>query len=285
MTHHTVANKLVFVTKQIAMRDNLPRIPLESLRNKDRPALTPITMSEKALARTSRRSPLPSTEADVGASVDTVYDRVVQAVMEHRLPPGTKLVEEKLATVFSITRTRVREVLQRLAHEGLVNAIPNRGSFIASPTVEEARQIFDARRILEPALVRRLVADADAEDIQRLRAHVAAERQARAEDDRRAIIRLSGEFHLLMAEMVGNPQLTQVMRELASLTCLIILLYDSPNMPACPNHEHSELIDAIETRDEAQAVRCIVEHLQHIEETLDLSGDEGPEIDLESIFA
>ncbi|KAF7599923.1 MAG: GntR family transcriptional regulator [Candidatus Dactylopiibacterium carminicum] len=242
-------------------------------------------MSEKALARTSRRSPLPSTEADVGASVDTVYDRVVQAVMEHRLPPGTKLVEEKLATVFSITRTRVREVLQRLAHEGLVNAIPNRGSFIASPTVEEARQIFDARRILEPALVRRLVADADAEDIQRLRAHVAAERQARAEDDRRAIIRLSGEFHLLMAEMVGNPQLTQVMRELASLTCLIILLYDSPNMPACPNHEHSELIDAIETRDEAQAVRCIVEHLQHIEETLDLSGDEGPEIDLESIFA
>jgi len=242
-------------------------------------------MTEKTLVRPLRRSPLPSTETDVGASAETVYERIVQAIMEHRLPPGTKLVEEKLASVFRITRTRVREVLLRMAHEGLVNAIPNRGSFISSPSVEEARQIFDARRILEPALVRSLVARATPEDIARLREHVALERQARAEDDRRAIIRLSGEFHLLMAEMVGNPQLTKVLRELASLTCLIILLYDSPNMPACPNHEHSELIDAIEARDETAAVKAVVEHLQHIQETLDLSGDDGPEIDLEDIFA
>jgi DNA-binding GntR family transcriptional regulator len=242
-------------------------------------------MTEKTLARLPRRSPLPSTDMDVSASADTVYDRIVQAIMEHRLPPGTKLVEEKLASVFRINRTRVREVLLRLGHEGLVNAIPNRGSFIASPTVEEARQIFDARRILEPALVRRLVRSGSQEDIQRLREHVACERQAREEDDRRAIIRLSGEFHLLMAEMVGNPQLTKVLRELASLTCLIILLYDTPNMPACPNHEHAELIDAIEARDEALAVRYIVEHLQHIEETLDLSSSDGPDIDLESIFS
>ncbi|MDQ7990470.1 MAG: GntR family transcriptional regulator [Candidatus Dactylopiibacterium sp.] len=242
-------------------------------------------MTEKTLVRPTRRSPLPAPDSDVTASADTVYERIVQAIMEHRLPPGTKLVEEKLASVFHITRTRVREVLLRMAHEGLVNAIPNRGSFIASPSVEEARQIFDARRILEPALVRSLIARVGAEDIRRLRDHVALERAARAEDDRRAIIRLSGEFHLLMAEMVGNPQLTKVLRELASLTCLIILLYDSPNMPACPNHEHSELIDAIEARDEARATRAVVEHLQHIQDTLDLSADDGPDIDLEDIFA
>lgn len=242
-------------------------------------------MTEKTLTRQQRRSPLPATDADVTASADIVYERIVQAIMEHRLPPGTKLVEEKLASVFRVTRTRIREVLLRLGHEGLVNAIPNRGAFIASPSVEEAHQIFDARRILEPALVRSLVARATPEDIRRLREHVAQERAARAEDDRRAIIRLSGEFHLLMAEMVGNPQLTKVLRELASLTCLIILLYDSPNMPACPNHEHSELIDAIEARDEAGAVKAVVEHLQHIQDTLDLSGDDGPDIDLEDIFA
>ncbi|GAB4057631.1 GntR family transcriptional regulator [Uliginosibacterium sediminicola] len=242
-------------------------------------------MTEKTLIRPARRSPLPSTDTEVGASADAVYERIVQAIMEHRLPPGTKLVEEKLSSVFRVTRTRVREVLLRMAHEGLVNAIPNRGSFIASPSIEEARQIFDARRILEPALVRKLVAHASAEDIKRLREHVALERQARAEDDRRAVIRLSGEFHLLMAEMVGNPQLTKVLRELASLTCLIILLYDSPNMPACPNHEHSELIDAIEARDEIAAVKSVTEHFDHIQQTLDLSGDDGPEIDLEDIFA
>lgn len=242
-------------------------------------------MTEKSAARSGRHSPLPATDTDVSASVETVYDRIVQAIMEHRLPPGTKLVEEKLAAVFKINRTRVREVLARLAHEGLVNAIPNRGSFIASPGVEDAVHVFDARLILEPALVRHLIASGSPEDIQRLRQHVARERKARAEDDRRAVIRLSGEFHLLMAEMVGNPQLTKLLRELASLTCLIILLYDSPNIPACPNHEHSELLDAIEAHDENRAVQLITEHLQHIRETLDLTSDEGPDIDLEDIFA
>jgi DNA-binding GntR family transcriptional regulator len=242
-------------------------------------------MIEKTPARAARRSPLPSSDTDVSASVDAIYDRIVQAIMEHRLPPATKLVEERLASLFKINRTRVREVLARLAHEGLVNAIPNRGSFIASPTVEEARQVFAARQILEPALIRYLIANASPEDVQCLRQHVELEREARAGDDRRAIIRLSGEFHLLMAEMVGNPQLTKVMRELASLTCLIILLYDSPNIPACPNHEHSELIDAIESRDEARAVRYMFEHLQHIQATLDFSDDDGPEIDLEEVFS
>jgi DNA-binding GntR family transcriptional regulator len=241
-------------------------------------------MTEKVLTRPARRSPLPAQD-EANGTQDTVYERIVQAVMEHRLPPGTKLVEEKLATVFKISRTRVREVLARLAHEQLVNAIPNRGSFVASPTVDEALQIFDARRIIEPALARELVAKASAVDIRRLREHVARERDARAADDRRAIIRLSGEFHLLIAEMVGNTQLLRLMRELASLTCLIIVLYDKPSVPACPNHEHSVFIDAIEARDEARAVAAMLEHLQHIQETLDLSQDDGPDIDLEAIFA
>ncbi|MGE6323542.1 GntR family transcriptional regulator [Pseudomonas oryzihabitans] len=216
--------------------------------------------------------------------LDAIYERILTAVMEHRLIPGTKLVEEKLAGVFEVNRTRIREVLARLAYEGIVTTIPNRGAFIASPSVEEARHIFQARRIMEPALVRNLVARGSSEDFQKLHAHVAEERAARDRDDKRAVIRLSGEFHLLIAEMVASPPLIKLMRELSSLTCLIILLYDSPNVPACPNHEHTEIIAAMQEGDADKAIELMVGHLDHIEATLDLSLPEDSEVDLEAIF-
>lgn len=245
--------------------------------------LADFTMTEKK--RTIRQSPLPSKDTEVIPSAEAIYERIVQAIMEHRLLPGTKLTEEKLSSVFGVNRTRVREVLLRLAHEGLVSAIPNRGAYVASPSVEEARQTFEARRILEPALVRKLALTASKSDIKQLREHVTKERKARADGENRAVIRLSGEFHLLMAEMVGIPQLTKVLRELASLTCLIILLYDSPKVSACLNHEHGDLIDAIEARDEARAVQCMIEHLDHIEQSLNLSTDDEQDVDLMEIFS
>ncbi|MBH3373508.1 GntR family transcriptional regulator [Pseudomonas juntendi] len=215
---------------------------------------------------------------------DTIYERILNAVMEHRLIPGTKLVEEKLASVFEVNRTRIREVLARLAHEGVVTTIPNRGAFVASPSVEEARHIFNARRILEPALIRTLVAHAGENQITQLYDHVALERAARENNDKRAVIRLSGEFHLRIAEMVGSPPLLKLMRELSSLTCLIILLYDAPNVPACPNHEHLEIVNAIKSGETEEAVRLVIEHLNHIENTLDLSIGEEQEVDLDEIF-
>jgi DNA-binding GntR family transcriptional regulator len=219
-----------------------------------------------------------------GAKHDGIYERILNAVMEHRLIPGTKLVEEKLAGVFHVNRTRIREVLARLAYEGVVSTIPNRGAFIASPSVEEARHIFQARRILEPALIRSLVAMADTQQFQRLHGHIGEERAARDNGDKRAVIRLSGEFHLLIAQMVGSPPLIKLMRELSSLTCLIILLYDSPNVPACPNHEHTEIVEAMEQGRVDEAIRLMLGHLDHIEATLDLSLEEETEVDLQAIF-
>lgn len=217
-------------------------------------------------------------------TLDAIYERILTAVMEHRLIPGTKLVEEKLAGVFQVNRTRIREVLARLAYEGVVTTIPNRGAFIASPSVEEARHIFHARRIMEPALIRSLVEQGDPRYFQKLHDHVAEERAARDRDDKRAVIRLSGEFHLLMAEMVGSPPLIKLMRELSSLTCLIILLYDSPNVPACPNHEHTDIIAAMEAGNVDSAIALMLGHLDHIEATLDLSLPEDTEVDLDAIF-
>lgn len=212
------------------------------------------------------------------------YQKIQQAIFEHRLPPGTQLVEERLVEISGMSRTRIRLVLARLAHENLVTLIPNRGAFIASPSVQEAREVFFIRRVIEPSVVTLLCGMAQPAHIRKLRQHVQKEAKARERGDRIAIIRLAGEFHVLLAELTGNAMLVRMMRELAAQTCLVITLYDSPNTPACPQHHHGDIIDAIEAQDEQAATRRMVEHLGHVEEALRLDEEPAGNVDLRAIL-
>jgi DNA-binding GntR family transcriptional regulator len=218
-------------------------------------------------------------------SVDRIHQRVLTAIVEHRLPPGTKLGEERLAKVFGVSRTQIRQVIERLAHDSIVTVVPNRGAFVSSPTVDEAREVFAARRLIEPDLIRQAARKATPVDIKCLRAHVDKEHAARHANDKRAIIRLSGEFHQLIADIAGNRFLAKTMRELETLTCLVIILYDAPNTPACPYHEHTDLVDAIEARDEKRATGQMVEHLRHVESALNFQRGADGEIDFGAVFA
>jgi DNA-binding GntR family transcriptional regulator len=237
------------------------------------------TIPTKRRARTA-----PALERGV-VGEDAIYARILAAIFEHRLQPGTKLGEDRLAGIFGVSRARVRQVLPRLAHERLVTLEPNRGAFVAKPTVAEARDIFDARRLIEPGIVTRFMQASGRGGIARLRRHVHAESQARAANDKSAIIRLSGEFHVLMADIAGNAMLAKTMRELASLTCLIIALYDSPSVPHCRSDEHERLVDAIAAGDRARAVRLMIEHLDHVEQGLDLDVEQFDPVDLEQALA
>jgi DNA-binding GntR family transcriptional regulator len=220
-----------------------------------------------------------------GGTTTEIHDRILQAILEHRVLPGTQLVEEKLAAIFGVSRTKIRQALGRLAHDAIVTLHRNRGAFVSSPSVAEARAVFEARRLIEPWLIRKVAAGASAEQVKQFRQHVALESRARAANDQRAIIRLSGEFHQHIAEMAGNALLARTMRELESLTCLVIILYDSPDVPSCPFHEHSHLIEAIQRHDAEQAAQRMLEHLNHVEGALDLREAARREVDLEEAFA
>ena len=233
----------------------------------------------------ARTEPAERPEQPESADEDAIYERILAAIFEHRLQPGTKLGEDRLARIFGVSRARIRRMLPRLAHERLVTLEPNRGAFVAKPSVSEARDIFDARRLIEPGIVERFMQVPQRSAIARLREHVAAERKARAAEDKPTIIRLSGEFHVLMAQIAGNTMLARTMHELTSLTCLIIALYDSPTVPHCRSDEHAELVDAIAAGDRARATRLMVDHLNHVEQGLDLSLDETAAVDLEQALA
>lgn len=227
----------------------------------------------------------PKARGQKPLSADDIYERILTAIMERRLKPGVQLVEERLANVFDVSRTKIRQAIGRLAHDSIVTLFPNRGAFIASPTVEQARDVFEARRLIEPELIRQVAQTATSEHIAHLRAHVKREVAARTENDRRKTIPLSGDFHQMLAEIAGNSVFVRTMREIESLTSLIIILYDAPNTPACPCDEHAALVDAIEARDPETATRLMLEHLQHVEEALDMALTGVQEVPLEDVFS
>jgi len=231
--------------------------------------------------RPARKTVAPPSGIELRSAI---YDRILQAVLEHRLPPGTKLVEDRLAELFDTSRAQVRDVLARLADDGVVTTIPNRGAFIASPTAEETREVFEGRRLIEPALVRRFIALRDAAAVERLRVLVADEERARARQDRPTMVRLSGLFHIRLAEYAGNRMLARTVQALASLTCLAIFLYDAPHATACREDEHELLLAAIARRRADRAAALMLEHLNHIESSLDLKAPRDEAVDLAAVL-
>jgi DNA-binding GntR family transcriptional regulator len=239
----------------------------------------------KSTTATNKTAPAPARKA---ASQADIHQSIYDAIVEHRLLPGTKLSEERVAELFSVSRTQVRGALQRLAVEQLVTLIPNRGAFVTTPTAEEAHDVLDVRRTLEPAAVVRLIEHIEAGKaptaVRQLRALIKREQQAHARGDRRQVVRLSGDFHVLLAQLSGSSILARLMRELTPLTCLAILTFEAPTSSACPNDEHELLVDAIEAGDRARAMRMMTAHLTHIEAALKLGAQEEPEVDLAQIL-
>jgi DNA-binding GntR family transcriptional regulator len=220
-----------------------------------------------------------------GDSSVTVYRHLFDAILEQRLQPGSRLAEDKLGGIFGVSRTVIRTALQRLAGEGVVVMRPNRGAAVAIPGVDEARQVLDARRVVELAVVERLCGHLDGAAIERLNFLIELEREKVAGNDRGGAIRVSGEFHLALAEAAGNEPLTGFLRGLISRTSLIISQHQRPGLPACAEDAHQGLLDRLLAGDLAAALEAMRRHLDDIEARLDLSPPAPETTDLEQTFA
>jgi len=213
-----------------------------------------------------------------------IYRAVVNAVMSHRLPPGTRLGEADFCELYQVSRTTVRKALQRLAHDHIIELRPNRGAVVASPSPREARDIFAARRALEREVVPLVIRNATPASLRAIREALDAEEAARKKGDRAAWIRLGGEFHLLLAELAGNAVLQRFLTELVLRCSLIIALYETPGAPMCGNHEHSDLLALIEQGKTEQACALIDHHLVEIESRLYL-GEQERKVNLAQALA
>jgi DNA-binding GntR family transcriptional regulator len=215
---------------------------------------------------------------------EAVYAELYDAILEQRLAPGTKLPEDGLGEIFGVSRTVVRKALFRLAHEELIRFRPNRGAIVASPTVEEAAQVFEARRVVESAIVRKVFGVITPEGLRRLKDTVSEERAAHERGDRAGWIRLSGEFHLRLAEIAGNRVLANYLKALVSRTSLIISLYERPGNSACSFDEHASFLIALEANDLKRALTLMERHLEACEAKLNTE-EQTLSRDLAAIFA
>ncbi len=202
-----------------------------------------------------------------------IHDQLRDAIIDRRLAPDTKLSEAEIGSIFDTSRTLVRTALQMLSFEGLVRVERNRGAFVANPSPEEARQVFAARRLIEPALAIGAIERLDATDIAAFKDLLAKETElmaVRGADARRAEIRASGDFHMQLARVSGNAVLEKFLEELVARSSLVIALYGQSGASSCGHGEHQEILDALEQGDASRVGALLVHHIDHIEKDLDL---------------
>ena len=197
-----------------------------------------------------------------------IVENLSKAIVEHRLMPGTKLAEQKLADHFGVSRTLVRQALFQLSQNRLIRLEPARGAFVATPSVDEARQVFAVRRMLEAEMVRSFMTQCTTAKIRALKQHVAAEKKAMEADDVGQRTELLGDFHVRMAELMGNQVLAQMLGDLISRCSLITLMYQSASAAAHSHEEHAQIVKALGAKDEERAVQLMQAHLLHVEESL-----------------
>lgn len=211
------------------------------------------TMTSQEITPTKRAS-------RAGNLADGVYQALRRAIIEQAIAPGTKLPEDSVGESFGVSRTVVRSVLARLTVEGLVSQQPNKRATVASPSLAEARGVFQVRRSLERTVIETLAGRMTPAMTEKLRSHVAAEERAQGRDGPESI-RLAGEFHTLLADMTGNELLIRYVAEVASRCSLILALYGRPHSSECAVNEHQMIIDALVRGDEETGIRIMDEHL------------------------
>ena len=222
-------------------------------------------------------------QEDEQSDVDKVCDAIYQAILERRLEPNTRLVETKLASALGTSRPVVRQALLLMAQRKLVEVKPNKGAEVAEPTETQAREVFQSRKLIEKEVVALACQNIKETDLLKLRNHLKLESEARLTHDRHALIRATGEFHIMLAEIAGNQLYLDFLRQLIALSSLTLEKYQSEQVHHCDESHHSQLVDLIANKQHSEAQLLMLEHLNDIEAELVF---ERPvkETDLEAVF-
>lgn len=206
-----------------------------------------------------------------GASAsEKVAFEIETAILDHRLAPGMKLTEDELSSIYSVGRTVIRSALQSLRHKDLVDIRRNRGAFVAQPSVREAREVFEARALLEPRTAHSAALRARARDVRELERHITREHAAMDAGNYGRAVYLSGEFHLAIAQIADQTTISSFIQTLIARSSLIIALYWRRRDALCESHAHHALVDAIGANDGKRAEELMTSHLVDLQSCLDL---------------
>src|SRR5271167_2510175 len=215
---------------------------------------------------------------------DDVHGALTRALFEGRLAPGSKLPEHRLATIFGVSRERVRKVLHRLVAERRLERIPRRGTFVPNPSPEEIRTVYRAHRVFETGVLTQLVKELNEAMMSRIDAHLGEEREAASGADRAASVRLSGEFHVLLVDSLKSPELSHFLRELLARSSLMVSAFEPARLSLCGVDEHAAIAAALRAKDRDRAIALSGEHFRQIEQRLAQGIVERSEREIEEVL-
>jgi DNA-binding GntR family transcriptional regulator len=216
---------------------------------------------------------------------DHIYNALVRSIVEHQLLPGNKLPEEALAEAFSVSRTGIRRVLQRLAAVQLVTLLPKRGAHVTVPDAEESRSVFTTRKILECANMSEVVAHCQSTHLAAMKKLVNEEKVAHEERNGPAAIRLSAAFHVQLQAISGNKVLTETVSQLTLRSSLAIAAWGAPWQQGCRCHDHDFLLSLLKKRDAVALAEKMAQHFDNIVASLRFENSEGPTPDFAQMFS
>ena len=217
---------------------------------------------------------------DRASYADAVYDILRREILQGAFEPGQRLREDELSKRYRVSRTPVREALNRLEAEGLVMGSAGRGLIVAELDEDEILEGYVIRGALEGVAARLAAQRASDADVAKLDMLVDAIKAAASGGDSKEVIRLSGEFHLDIWRAAGNRRLRKLMQELDdSIGRFQRLTILSPGRMRHAIEEHRAMVDAIRSRDPDRAEQLAREHMHQAQRArlaLSVSGSEAP---------
>lgn len=196
-------------------------------------------------------------------NADMIRATLREAILDSHLTSGTWLREEELARYFGVSRTPVREALQVLRSEGLVDAAPNQGARVASLTTDDVLALYLVREVLD-GLAARLAAaritPAQLEEITKINDEMELADQ---EKDLRRVSDMNLKFHQLLRQSAGNPYLSRFMQQVEhAVRRSSQTIFTYPGHTQASVQDHREICDAIRKGDSSRAEHLAIEHVR-----------------------
>ncbi|MEN8656267.1 GntR family transcriptional regulator [Streptomyces sp. 21So2-11] len=209
---------------------------------------------------------------------DRAYDELRSAVLANRLRPGDALSVPALATRMGISRSPVREAVQRLIHDGLASHVPHRGAVVSTVDVEDVRQLYVVREVMEGLAARLATERLDATRVAELRDLLDRHEQVVASDSaEESHIEMDMAYHRLIREVAGNTHLTAALDTIQGKAHLALhSLWRSPEAPRLAVQEHRRIFEAMTAGDPDAAELAAREHIRRLRIRLSQAVANGP---------
>lgn len=210
-----------------------------------------------------------------GTNVDVIYATIRDAIRSRVVSPGTHLTELALSAVLEISRTPIREALQRLENEYLLEKSPRRGFVIPTLRLDDMVEIFEIREVLLGLAARNAAQRANPAEIAVMAETVTRMKQAQAHQDSGGLSQASAQFHRAIEQAAKNRRLQKLIRLNSGAMPLYEFADADRFVPAIA--EHRAIFEAIAAHDAKRAERLAQEHsrnaLQALTRSHDLDGD------------